>query len=72
MRAGVRDSHRSIRGDHLRFQQPRRRCAVVFGEAAEAAALDQSGNANGGAAAALNIAAGLVRHGIISLHPDCA
>src|SRR5690242_7605208 len=44
----------------------------MLGEAAETAALDEAGDADGGASAALDVAAGFVGDGVIGLHPDSA
>ena len=68
--AGIRDPHGAIGGDDLGFQQARRRHPIGLGEASEAAALDQAGDAHGHAAAALDVAARLRRHGFVDLAPD--
>lgn len=70
MGAGVGDPHGAIGGDDLGFQQARRGQAVSLREAAEAAALDQARHADGQAAAALDVAAGLGRHRIVDVPPD--
>jgi len=44
----------------------------MFREAAKPAALNQAGDADGGAAAALNIGAGLGGDGVVSLQPNCS
>ena len=58
--AGVGDAHLAVGGDDLGLQQAGRRRAEALREAAEAAALNQSRDADVGAAAALDIAAALV------------
>ena len=68
---GIDDPHRAIGGDHLGFQQAGGRRAVALGEAAEAAALDQAGDADGQAAAALHVTPGLADRGI-GIAPDHA
>jgi hypothetical protein len=68
--AGVGDPHGTVGGDDLGLEQARRGRPVSLREAAEAAALDQAGNAHGEASAALDIAARLGRDGIVDLPPD--
>ncbi len=67
----VGDAHRAVGRHHLGLDQAGRRQAVALGEGAEAAALDQAGHAHRGAAAALDIAAGL-GDGVIGMQPDHA
>ena len=61
-----------VRGDDLGLQQASGGRAESFREAAEAAALDQPGDADVRAAAALHVAAGLAGHGVIEIDPDGA
>ena len=68
--ARVDDAHRAVRGDDLGFDQAARRGAVILRERAESAALDEPGDADGRAAAALHIATGPRRHRIVDVHPD--
>jgi hypothetical protein len=72
MRPGIGDPHHAIRRDDFGFQQPRRRQAVALGEAAEPAALNEPRHADGRAAPALHVAAGLRRHRLVDLHPEGA
>ena len=60
MRAGVRDPHRAVGGDDFGFEQTGGGQAVALGETAEAAALNQSRDADGRTPAALNVAPALV------------
>jgi hypothetical protein len=69
MPARVDDENPAIGGDDLRLQQVRRRRAEAFGMGAEPAALDQAGDTHAGAAAALDVAPALGRHGVIGLDP---
>ena len=70
--AGIGDPHLAVGGDDFGFEQARRREAVLLREAAEAAALDQAGDADGHAAAALHVAARLGRDRVVDVRPDRA
>ncbi len=67
--ARVHDSNRAVGGHDLRFQKAGRRGAVSLRERSEAAALDETGNANGSAAASLNVAAAPGGHRVVDIHP---
>ena len=68
--AGVGDAHRAVSGDDLGLQKARGGGAVLSRKAAVAAALHQPGNADGQAAAALDVAAVAGRHLVVDVHPD--
>ncbi len=70
--AGIGDPQRTVGGHDLGLQQARRGGAVVLREAAEAAALDETGDADRAAAAALDVAPALGRHRVVGVHPDRA
>jgi hypothetical protein len=70
--AGIGDADLAVGGYDLGFKQARGGHAVVLGEAAETAALNQAGDANRGTAAALNVRSRLGRDGIIGLQPNCS
>ena len=70
--AGVGDAHRAVGGDDLGFQQAAGGQAPGLGEAAEAAALHQPGDADRHAAAALDVAAALRRDRVVDLRPERA
>src|SRR5262249_22309936 len=72
IRARVGDPHGPVGGDDLRFQETRGGGSVVLGIAAEAAALEQSGDADGPASAALHVAPASGRHLVVDMHPDGA
>ena len=72
IRAGIGDAHPAIGGDDFGLQQRRRGHAVALRKAAEAAALDQAGDADRSAASALDIAARFGDDRVISAHPDVA
>ena len=68
--AGISDAHLAVGGHHFGFEQRRRRGSVVLRKAAEPAALDEPGDADRGASAALDIAPGLGRHRVVDMKPD--
>ncbi len=70
--AGIGDADLAVGGDDLGFQQPRRSGAEIFREAAKATRLNQPGDPDRAAAAALHIATALGRHLVVGMHPDCA
>ena len=70
MRAGIGDPDRPIGRDDFGFEEARRRHPVGLRKAAEAAALDETGNAHRQAAAPLDVAARLRRDGVVDLSPD--
>ena len=72
VRARARDAHRAVGGDHLGLQQAGGGQAVALGEAAEASALDQARDADGEAAAALDVAARLRGHRVVGVPPHRA
>ena len=72
IRAGIGDAHPPIGGDDFGLEERRRGHAVALRKAAEAAALDQAGDAHRRAASALHITAGLGDDRVISPHPDVA
>ncbi len=71
VRAGVGELHVAVGGHDLRFEEACRGEAIAFGKASEAAAEDQAGDADGHAAAALDVAPTLGRHRVVSLSPIC-
>jgi hypothetical protein len=70
--ASVGDANGAIGSHDFGFEQPRRGRAEIFREGPEPAALDHPGNADGRTATTLDVAAGLGRHGIVGVDPDCA
>ena len=72
MGAGIGDPHRTVGGDDLRLEEPRRRQAVGLREAPEAAALNQPGDTDRRAAPALNIPPRFGGHGLVDGHPGGA
>lgn len=70
--AGIDDPNLAVSRDDLGLEQAGGSHAISLGEAAEATALDQPGDADGQAAATLDIAARLRGDGIIDLVPRCA
>lgn len=72
MRAGVCDFDGAVGKHDFRFQQPGRGRTVLLGKTPKAATLDQPRDANGRAAAALDIAAAPGRNRFIKMPPDRA
>ena len=72
MGASIGDPHRTVGGDDLRLEEPRRRQAVGLREAPEAAALNQPGDADRRAAPALNVAPSFGGHALVDGHPGGA
>ena len=70
--AGVGSANRPVRRHHLRFQQRRRGRSIILRETAEAAALDQSRDADRRASSALNVATSFCGHCIVGLFPNRA
>src|SRR5207302_6351389 len=65
IRAGVDDEGAAVRRDDLGLEQSRGGRAETLGETAEAAAMDETRDADRGAAAALHVTARLVGDGLI-------
>jgi hypothetical protein len=63
----IGDAHRAVGGDDLGLKHPGGAGPEGLGEAAEAAALDEAGDADCGATAALDIAAALGGHRLVGL-----
>src|SRR5262249_52039326 len=72
VRARVGDANLSVGGHDLGLEEARGGHAEVLREAAESATGDESDDTDGGAAAALHVAAGLRRDGVVHLDPACA
>src|SRR5271168_4849199 len=70
--AGIGDPNGAVGGDDLGLQQPRGARAKIFGEAAEPARLNQPGDPDGAAAAALHVPAAFGCYCIVCMHPDRA
>ena len=70
--AGVGDSDLAVRGHDLRLDEVRAGQSVGLRVAAEAAAQDEAGDADGEAAAALHIAARFRHHLVVDMSPDRA
>ena len=67
---GIGDAHHAVGGHHLGLQQRCRRGAVIFRKAAKPAALNQPGDTDRRAAAALHIAPGFGSHRVVDMQPD--
>src|SRR5205823_2554889 len=72
IRAGVDDEGAAVRRDDLGLEQSRGGRAEALGQTAEAAALDETRDADRGAAAALHVTARLVGDGLIEVDPHGA
>src|SRR5437660_10815143 len=72
IRAGVDDEGAAVRRDDLGLEQSRGGRAEALGETAEAAAMDETRDADRGAAAALHVTARLVGDGLIQVDPHGA
>ncbi len=70
--AGVDHPGHAVCGDHLGLDQGRGGKAVALGKGSEPAALDQARHADIGAAAALDVAAGLGGYGAVGIRPHGA
>jgi hypothetical protein len=68
--AAVDGADAAVGGDHFSLDQARRGRSEALGIGAEPAARDQPGDADGRAAAALDVASAFGRYGSISLLPD--
>src|SRR5215469_14499133 len=69
VRTGIGDTHCAVGRDDLGLEEPRRGRAVVFREASKTAALDEPRDADGDAAAALDIAATLCGNRVVNINP---
>src|SRR5437868_8550664 len=72
IRAGVDDEGAAVRRDDLGLEQSRGGRAETLGETAEAAAMDETRDADRDAAAALHVTARLVGDGLIEVDPHGA
>ena len=72
LRAGIGDPHGAVGGDDFGFEQRSRRRCRRSSSSCRTRRLDQAGDADGAAAAALHVAAAAGGHGVVGVHPDRA